>query len=203
MLVASIHEAAQQPYAPIKAYLYKLKKTTPLPAYFVDQDNEIKIDIDHPEWLAYLDLRRSQALAAKENRSPGENINTSTNAKVDQSKNELDNIIDKARYAKANEYILKNERLELTNEQLRLNLMRAAGDLIEYKLCDFLFMGFLDRFAIEVTQLTKKLRPIIVNLVKVQRSDEIIRRINAELESILITIKKAQAEDVAAWKAEK
>lgn len=141
-------------------------------------------------------------------------------------------LMERSRTAKLMEPILKNETTRLKNEQERISLEVASGNLIEWPLAEFLFVGYCERLNTETLMFPKKFQPKLEHLVddylirsplietvsdeqiklevlkvlsgvdKKALAREIVSIILREHEEIIRTVKAAQIEDVTNWKKE-
>jgi len=141
-------------------------------------------------------------------------------------------LVSRSRDAKLMDPILKNEEQKLKIEQKKIELELAAGNLIEWSLAEFLFIGYCERHCTETLQFPKKLEPKVEHLI----NDHLIRspvietieneslkelvisilgsldkkgiareitKLNIrENEEIIRNVKASQAEDVTNWKKE-
>lgn len=117
-----------------------------------------------------------------------------------EDEKDLARLIQKSTRAKLEEQILKNEQIRYKNEQEKIKLLKGAGELIEYSLADFLFIGYMEKASSDLLGMMKRLEPIIINLVKEGDCKGIIKRVNKDIKAILIEVKKSQAEDVRKWR---
>jgi len=144
-----------------------------------------------------------------EKKKPKENI-VDINSRVGEyraplSKSEKDMaaLIEESQRANLEEQILKNEKIRYQNEQERLKLMKNAGELIEFSLAEFLFTGYIEKLNTDILGMMKRLEPILTNLIKESDTKGVIKRVNKEIRSILIDVKKSQSDDVRKWKRER
>ena len=112
----------------------------------------------------------------------------------------VDELTEQARIAQLEQEISKAENLKYKTEQERLKLKRAAGDLIEFDLAEYLFIGFMARTNAELLRLMKKIEPVIVNMCNENNPKGVIKRITRDIESIMKDIKDQQAEEILKWK---
>lgn len=115
---------------------------------------------------------------------------------------DIDDLINQATIAKWEEQILKNEGQRYKNEQQKMRLKIAAGELIEFKLAEFLFFGYMEKLNIELLGLCKKIEPMVDNLVKEGKTKDILKLFNRHFGNILGEVKKAQGDDVKEWQEE-
>lgn len=118
------------------------------------------------------------------------------------SSKELNELIRKSTIAQLEEQVIKNEYNRAKAEQEKMKMKIAAGELIEFRLAEFLFFGYLEKLNIELLSLTKKIEPIIHNLVQEKDTKGVLKRFDREFENILTEVRKAQAEDVKTWNEE-
>lgn len=85
-------------------------------------------------------------------------------------------------------------------EKEKVALETLAGHLIETDFAEFLFLSYLEKANVDLLGMMKRLEPIIVNLVKEGDHKKLMRRIDKEIQSILIDIKKNQKKDALSWK---
>ena len=97
---------------------------------------------------------------------------------------------------------LKNEAQEFINERKKLELLKEAGDVMEFQVGDFLFFGYMEKCNNDIISMTKKLKLKITNFVNERDVDGLIKLIDKEHKSILSTIKKNQKKDVKNWQKE-
>lgn len=97
---------------------------------------------------------------------------------------------------------LKNEAQEFINERKKLELLKEAGDVMEFQVGDFLFFGYMEKCNNDIISMTKKLKLKITNYVMEKDVDGLIKLIDREHKSILSTIKKNQKKDVKNWQKE-
>ncbi len=222
MFLITQGKASTLPYSPSRPYLCNLAKTIPRPRFFVDDAGRVKINVEHPEWIAIL-KKRGAKNPEKILRVPGkktlsgeikkaqEQIGKNKSGKNGKGKipklgaeeKELAELIKQSNRANLEEQILKNDIARYKIEQEKIKLKKEAGDVIEFDLASFLFFGYMEKVNIDLLGLCKKIEPIIDNLVKEKDTRGILKRLNREFEIILKEVIKAQAEDVEQWEKER
>ena len=205
------------------------EKQASRPRYFVDDRGKVKVDIDHPDWKHMLEERqgKERGAAASESgkkpgmsgegqrqetskRKPGRKASTTEGAENNQSDipeqllsgDKLDLLIARSKIALLEEQILKNDGVRYLNEQKKIKLKKEAGELIEFKLAEFLFLGHIEKLTVEILGLCKKIEPMLDNLVKKGDTKGVIELFNRHFENILTEVKKAQSDDLRDWEAE-
>ena len=123
-----------------------------------------------------------------------------TNTAPDYS--DMDELITESQKAALMKPILDNTLKERKIEQETLELKKKAGDVMEFGFGDFVFFSHIERIHIEIARMGKKLRPLLDGPVKEQDLLEVIRIIEKECTSILVDVKKGQAEAVKSWEDE-
>ena len=214
MTLKTQHAASQIQGAPSKPYLSKMAHSNNCPKYFVNIDGRLKIDIDHPDWLALIEKRLYEIRAgsmkgksadqklkdiAKKNKKRKKNP-----VKEDPQEEELDedNIIRKSIYAKAKQEILKAEQLEYKNQQERLKLKKESMNLIEYQFAEYAFFSFMERSNQALLRMVKKLKPKIVNYCMENEPENILKLMQQEIELTIKTTKDDQKKALTSWMAE-
>lgn len=211
-------EAEKLDHAPTRAYLTKVSKYIPRPGYLVDTEKGIMVDTEKYEWKELIrkradkKVRKSQQggkrkINQPEIKSPEEKPQRVKEPKpkriIKTNGSELDDLEEESMRAKLMEPILKNRSLEHKIEMNTLELKKAAGELIEFQLADFLFFGYMERINLELLGITRKIAPIIDNLVKEKKTEDILKRFNREIEIILKEIKAEQEKDIKQWQDER
>ena len=191
----------------------------------------MKVDIEHPAWEAMLEARGGGGLrAAVSSGAAGKTATVSKKEKVQKktsgktsgkkaaadtggsvdtvprdlmSGDKFDLLIARSKIALLEEQILKNDGVRYLNEQKKIKLKREAGELIDFKLAEFLYLGYMEKTNIELLGLCKKIEPMIDNLVKKGDTKGVIDLFNRNFENILTEVKKAQADDLEAWQEER
>ncbi len=145
---------------------------------------------------------------------------------------ELLTLREKSMRAELEKPLIENELKRYKVETAKTDLQVKAGNLIEWELCEFLFTGYIERINTEKLMFPKKLEAKIEQLVNdsVVRSPEIalienevireqvvsvlselntkriateIVKMNIrEIEEVIRNVKRAQADDVAAWRSD-
>ena len=105
--------------------------------------------------------------------------------------------------AKLMDPILKNQITQHKIEMNKMELEKEAKALIETRMAEFLFFSYIERLHSDLLSMPKKIAPIIENLVKEKKPDEVIIRVLREIETILTEVKNAQKADVEKWRHEK
>ena len=224
MILVTLSKASGMPYAPSRQALHKQIKTAeekqnPRPKYFVDDKGKVKIDTQHPEWIQLLNERAKKAgdlLPQAEPEKP-ETESQIKSKKPSQRKNQkqdsenldamsglisqdsMNRLIGRAQIAQLEEQILKNDGVRYLNEQKKIKLKKEAGELIEFKLAEFLFLGHIEKLTVEILGLCKKIEPMLDNLVKKGDTKGVIELFNRHFENILTEVKKAQSDDLRDW----
>jgi len=152
------------------------------------------VNIDTSEWRKFL-KRRAERLS-KGNTSPTKKP-SAKNTTGEKDKRTVDTV--KLRIQELQERVREKE---IKNEILYLQMQKNSGNVIEYALAEFLFLGHLEKLHIDLLRIGKKIEPIIDNLVKERRTREIIKRYQNEIETSIREVKKASAEDVKKWDKE-
>jgi hypothetical protein len=234
MLLVTQSKASGMPYAPSRQYLGKMAKEKDRPAFFVDDGDKVKINIEHPEWEALLEKRRKEKPdrivqtkgtgkpkgsrgggKSKSEKKPAKPKGDRASAKsvslpaakdgasLGLSSKELHELVQKSQIATLEEQIIKNDISRAKAEQEKMKLKRQAGELIERRLAEFLYFGHIEKLYIEILTLTKKLEPIIDNLVKERDTRGVVKRLDRELQNILAEVRKAQEKDLEEWEEER
>lgn len=231
MLLVTQSKASEMPYAPSRQYLGKLAKEENRPAFFVEDGEKILVNVQHPEWEALLERRRQDnpgrilktkgASSGPGGRKKGEakkpkgqpkgkkpavkpsSIPAAKENPLGLTGDELHDLIRRSQIAGLEEQIIKNEIARAKAELEKMKLKREAGELIEFKLAEFLFLGYLEKLNVELLSLTKKLEPIIDNLVKERDTRGVLKRFSREFENIINEVKKAQEKDLQEWDEER
>jgi len=71
--------------------------------------------------------------------------------------------------------------------------------IAEFEFMNFLYFGYMEKVNTDCLGMMKRLEPILINLVKEGDCRGIIKRVNKELKSIFIEIKKSQSVDIKNW----
>jgi hypothetical protein len=116
--------------------------------------------------------------------------------------NDMDDLYAQAQEAQLMEAIYKSELVGYKVQKEKMNLEIAAGDLMETSFAKFLFFSYMEKCNTDLLNMPKRLEAIIVNLVKEGDYRKLIKRLEKEIQSTLIEIKKAQKKDIAKWKAD-
>jgi len=108
-------------------------------------------------------------------------------------------LVKKAAEAKLQGEINKTTISDLKIEQEKMELKKKAGQIAEFEFMNFLYFGYMEKVNTDCLGMMKRLEPILINLVKEGDCRGIIKRVNKELKSIFIEIKKSQSVDIKNW----
>lgn len=209
MVLLTIGKAATQPYSPSRQYLSKLSKHDTRPDYFIFDDNKYKINVQHPEWLALIKKRAEDNPELLLNKNIPKSIQhpkttpQETPPENKPDKKNIDDLVSQSQIANLEEQILKNENIRFKNEQEKIKLKKSCNDIMETRLADFLYFGYIEKMNIELLSLNKKIGSIIDNLVNDGDSDGVKKRYQREFESMIKNIIALQKSDLQKWENEK
>jgi len=269
MILVTQSKASTYPYAPTRQALSKKSKEKPRPDYFKMEKGHLKINTEHPEWIAMLKRRekenpqriikvpkkirdivdggtsekkkvqqkkevaRKEPEKKREGNKKGagktgvrkknetmekrhggngtkerdiEPKKTKAELKREQAfeedSHELQVLARRSYRADLEAQILKNESQSYENELKKTKLQKENGNLIELSLAKYLFTGYMEKLNIELLGLSKKIFPMIDNMVKEKDSKGIVKRYDREFQNILVGIRKAQSDDLEEWTEE-
>lgn len=178
----NLEEIAQRPGHPSKQTLHNIKNERAVP-WIVTRGGVLCVDVNHPEWAEWLVGYQEK-----------------TGYQGPDAASEIQDLAAQAKRAKLYEPILKAEKLRYENERRKLDLEREAGGLIEYQLAEWLFFGYIERINVELLSITKKLAPIIDNLVAEKKPNAILKAFDKEFGVILTEVRQAQKKDLEKWR---
>ncbi|MCP4393490.1 MAG: hypothetical protein GY804_04380, partial [Alphaproteobacteria bacterium] len=122
----------------------------------------------------------------------------------EESKSSLDldmaELTTKAQKAELMKPIQTEELNRFKIEKEKLDLLKKAGDLQETKFAEFLYYGYIEKIQQDIISMTKKLRPKIESEVQEGNTLNVVKLIEKEIKSILISIQKSQKRDVKEWR---
>jgi len=189
MPILSQGKAAKEQYAPARSSLFAKSKQDPIPGYFVSVGSKLKIDTNHPDWIALLEKRGAPPLT--------KSGKVKTKKTVEEKKAIKNRAL--ARDLDIQERRLKNKALEYKNLNLELKLEKDTEKLLEKDLVMFLYAGYMEKIGLEFLNLGKKLEPIIDNLVKTGDTAGILKRLKKESKNIIEGIKNQQEKEIQEW----
>lgn len=106
----------------------------------------------------------------------------------------------RAQEAQLMEQIHKADLAGYKVEKEKVGLEVQAGHLMETSLAEFIFLSYMEKANTDLLGMMKRLEPIVVNLVKEGDHKKLMKRIDKEIQSILVDIKKNQKHDVISWR---
>ncbi len=113
--------------------------------------------------------------------------------------NDLADLIEQSSRAELMKPIQLEELQKFKIEQEKMKMMKAAGDVQETPFAEFLYYGYMEKCNLDFLAMCKKLKPRIDAKVKERDTAGVIKLLNKEIKSILMTIKKNQKKDVKEW----
>lgn len=178
-------DASKIPGAPSFAELVNLSNAKTPYTFFIKTGSSVRIDTDSKSWLSFMGKRERSQEAHNEEKANAQ---------------EMQAILDESTQATLLMPVYKKQRLQLQVMQQKLEYKRASGKLIEYALCNYLFISFMEVTNTEILLLLKKLSTQIRDLVKENKPDDVMRLIQNEVETILKDIKAKQKKAISDWR---
>ena len=199
--------ASKLEYAPTKAYLSRLSKKPLRPGFFVNDEDRIYIDIEHPDWVALIQRRRvaknvstvqgGPGGLSKKRKAPKNTKPDMPNAFDDSDGVDLSKMTESQLAVRAT--MIKVEKSELEISKLRWEVMRKkiqvereTKDLIEFSFAEYYFFSYLDKVNSSMLRLVKKLRPQLENYCIEQDSEGMLKYLQEEIEITLREAKRQQ-----------
>ena len=163
---------------------------------------KMRIDGKGAQWYRKYRAGNPEAMPENYRSNPISKNQTQKRKKPTKAEKELQELHEEAQKAALMEPILKVKKLEFETERKENDLRKQAGELIEFSLAEYLFFGYMEKANNEILRLVKKLKPIIINLVNEQEPEELLKRLQRELETILVDLKDQQKRDLMNWRAD-
>lgn len=115
---------------------------------------------------------------------------------------EMGELIAKSAKAKLMQDINKEKIQKYEIEKKKLELEKAAGDVMEKEFGDFLFFGFMEKLYIDLNSMYKKLELVLDGPVKEGDLKEVIAILKKEVKAVQENVVRSQERDLEDWRRE-
>jgi hypothetical protein len=223
----SLNYASHLPGAPTRQNLSLLSKKDNPPGYLINDGTGWKVDIDDPEWIEYTEARLEKEKSKPVTKKPQKKPQKKPKQKIvyvqppEQKKKENQKIKYREKSEKDRESLaeLQRQKLEkeienkeIANQHAYLKLKSASHDIIDFRLAEFLFTGYLEKYNLEMLRYPGRLKQKIILIVQdiIRDPDsldagvnKIITEIRKEEETNIRETKAAQKLDIEKWRDER
>lgn len=192
-----------------RSAICKLQREDNTPTWLVPYGGRIMVDTMDPTWQQREEVASARDIAEDEPEQDSTEPGYLDDMDIPALKKELQRLKAGSIKAGLEIPIQKAELNRFKIEQERIALKRAAGQLIEYSLCEYLFIGYLERLNRELLDASKKTTKEIE--MKIQDAmqtkaipgdvaKQIAKIITRETEAAIRAVVSEQKKDVEEWR---
>lgn len=178
----TLKQASDLAMVPLRKVREQLRRKAVLACFVKDKAGTWCVDINNSSWPIFV----HKIMAVDRSKAPVTPVN-------------LELLKQEAAVAELNEQIFKTKKLEIGYEEARLAANVNAQKLLERDFASYIYFGYLEKLNVDLLGMMKRLFPRVLNLVHAQDAAGIRKLIEAELSAIIRDVKKAQADELAAW----